>query len=261
MTQSSSKTSCQEPLASHEAEDRLAGEERIKADYREAAGKYRRDDEIEVQTETHRRLGRQLKTLCTSFPEPIVVLDAGCGTGRYFHCLENVRSLTGLDISEEMLAAASHPVEEEEIKVEELKLICDSIHRIAFPAESFDFIYSLGMFGYGCPLTLEVCDRFHEWLKPGGRLFVSVVDFAGLPLRARLRRRVRALIYPLLPPKLKTRLDKRQQRAPFFGMTRRQLQEMLRRTQFEGFDVESQVCHSPLWSGCQLECTASKAPA
>src|SRR4051812_13209243 len=88
-------------------------EENIREGYRRVTAQYRRDDELEVTTENHCRLGRLLRRICRSFPPGIAVLDVGCGTGRYFHCLENVAHLTGVDISENMLAAARNPVRKE----------------------------------------------------------------------------------------------------------------------------------------------------
>src|SRR3954452_23107439 len=89
--------------------------ENVKASYREVAAKYRRDDEIEVTTEHHRHLRGILTTVSSSFGRPINVLDVGCGTGRYFYCLKNAHSLLGLDLSEEMLKIAEHPVREGDI--------------------------------------------------------------------------------------------------------------------------------------------------
>src|SRR6266550_6775856 len=123
-------------------------EERIKAGYREVIGQYRRDDEVEVQTENHRRLTQSLKQICRSFPHPIAVLDVGCGTGRYFHCLENVDLLTGMDISDEMLASAANPVHRGAITAKDIRLVRGNIYLAEFPTDSFDFIYSLGMFGH-----------------------------------------------------------------------------------------------------------------
>jgi len=236
-------------------------EERIKAGYREVTAQYRLDDEVEVQSENHRRLAHTLKRLCHSFPHAITALDVGCGTGRYFHCLENVFHLTGMDISEEMLAAAANPVRNDEISVAETELIRGNVYLASFPAESFDFIYSLGMFGHGCPVTIQIGNKFHDWLKPGGVLFFDIVDFAGLPWWYQTKRRARAWIYPWLPPNLKQVLDRREEQAPFFGLTRRQLDGILRQTRLKNFTVKSHECKSPLWTGRHLECLALKSPS
>jgi ubiquinone/menaquinone biosynthesis C-methylase UbiE len=235
----------------------------IKADYREATVQYRRDDEIEVGTENHRHLASTLKKLCRSFSHPVKVLDVGCGTGRYFHCLENVAQLTGMDISEEMLAAARDPVRSNEITAKNIALLRGNVYLQSFPPESFHVIYSLGMFGHGCPVTVEICDKFHRWLRPGGRIFFNLVDFGGLPLWYRARRQLRDAIYPILGKGLRAVLDKREQRSPFFSLTKQQLEQVMLRTRFRSsFSVVSQRCRSPLWNGRHLECLAAKdAPA
>ena len=233
-------------------------EERIKEGYREVTSQYRRDDEVEVQTDNHRRLSLSLKQICLLFPRPIRVLDVGCGTGRYFHCLENVESLTGIDISDEMLALAANPVRREAITVSDIRLVRGNIYLADFQPESFDFIYSLGMFGHGCPVTVEICDKLYDWLKPGGKLFFNLVDFAGLPWWYRARRRLRKVVYPALSKRLQQMLDKREQRSPFFGLTKRQLEKILSATCLHEFNLTTHVCHSPLWCGRHLECLATK---
>jgi len=233
-------------------------EERIKAGYREVTAQYRLDDEVEVQSENHRRLAGTLKRLCRLFPYPIAVLDVGCGTGRYFHCLENVSHLTGIDISEQMLAAAANPVRQQEITVTETVLSRENAYLVSFPADSFDLIYSLGMFGHGCPVTVQITNRFCEWLKPGGILFFDIVDFDGLPWWYRTRRRARGCLYPLLPRTFKRMLDRREERSPFFGLTKGQLEEILGETRLDDFTVNSHECKSPLWTGRHLECLATK---
>jgi len=236
-------------------------EKRINAGYREITAQYRRDDEIEVQTKNHQRLSQSLKQICRSFPHTISVLDVGCGTGRYFHCLDNTHRLTGIDISEEMLSSAASPVRASEITVKNIRLIRQNIYLAEFPPYSFDLIISLGMFGHGCPVTVEICNKLSEWLKPGGKLYFNVVDFAGLPFWYRIRRQVRKIIYPRLPKRLKQILDEREQRSPFFGLTKTQLEKVLAASCLTNYTVSSHACQSPLWNGRHLECLATKQVA
>jgi SAM-dependent methyltransferase len=182
----------------------------------------------------------------------------GCGTGRYFHCLRNVRHLTGLDISEEMLAAARTPVLQTEVASEEVTFLRANVHLVDFPQESFHFIYSLGMFGHGCPVTRELCNKLHQWLIPSGKLFFNIVDFDGLPLWYRARRGARHVVYALLPARLRRLLDKREERSPFFGLNREELENVIRQTLFSSFTITSHSCQSPLWTGRLLECMATK---
>jgi SAM-dependent methyltransferase len=237
-----------------------AVEEVIKADYRQVTPKYRADDEIEVTTENHRRLNSTLQNICESFPRPIAVLDAGCGTGRYFHCLTNVEELIGVDISDEMLQAAENPVRQERITARNVRLLRANVHLVQFARESFHFIYSLGMFGNGCPLTVELCNRFYHWLLPGGKLFFNVIDYQGLPLSYRLLKRVRRGIYGLMTRRWQRILDEREARHPFFNASKSQLEDLLCGTEFREFAVASRACKSPLSINVSrhLECVATK---
>src|ERR1044071_2412468 len=112
-----------------------AVEQTLKAAYRDASSSYRHDDEIAVATENHQRLNAQLRSVCESFPHPIDVLDVGCGTGRYFYCLANVRELTGVDITDEMLEAARNPVRAEQISARTIRLLRANVYFAEFPPE------------------------------------------------------------------------------------------------------------------------------
>ncbi len=241
--------------------DYLEVEEQIKAGYRLVIAQYRRDDEIEVQSENHRRQAQTLKRICRAFAQPICVLDLGCGTGRYFHCLEKVERLVGLDISEDMLIAARNPVRNELISDFRIELLRSNAYLAEFPPNSFHFVYSLGMFGHGCPVTVDICNRCHDWLVPGGKLLFNVVDTAGLPFWTRARRRIKNFIYPRLTSSLKRRLDERERRSPFFALSRDDLVSIMSGTYFKNFQVISQPCLSPLWNGRHLECLATKSDA
>jgi ubiquinone/menaquinone biosynthesis C-methylase UbiE len=232
--------------------------EKIAASYREVAPQYRSDDEIEITTEHHKHLKGILSRTTSSFGRPISVLDLGCGTGRYFYCLQNVEHLTGMDICEEMLRIAENPVKQDEITIKSIQLQFGNAHLVSFPPRAFDFIYSLGMFGNGCPVTVEICNKFYDWLKPGGKLFFDTVDVATLPFTQRIRKSIRKSVYPFLPKTLKASLDQREGKVPFCGLSKKQLIHILRASKFKTFSVSSQECLSPLWEGYHLECHASK---
>jgi SAM-dependent methyltransferase len=240
--------------------DYAAVGERVQADYRAAVSQYRRDDEIEVTTARHRRLQTTLGNLCLSFDRPIKVLDLGCGTGRYFHCLLNVGQLFGLDLSEEMLREAPRPVRAEQVTVRDIQLANGNAYLATFPPGSFDLIYSLGMFGHGCPVTPEILEKFHAWLAPGGKLFFDTVDVAGLPWKRQLKFQLQEVAAPIV--RLRNRwFAPHRKFVPFFGMRRHQLQALLRASPFREFEIESHVSDSPLWRGRHLQCQAVKSSA
>jgi SAM-dependent methyltransferase len=163
-----------------------------------------------------------------------------------------------VDISPDMLKGAEFPVRQSEISAGEITLMCQNIYLTSFPCESFDFIYSLGMFGHGSPVTGEICQSFYEWLKPNGKIFFNVVALANLKPKYRLRRRLRRIVEALLPTRLRERLSERRRRLPFFGMTRRELHSIMKKTSFTNFAISSHICDSPLWRGVLLECIAGK---
>jgi len=232
-------------------------EESLRAAYRQIHLRYRQDDELDAATENHRHLARTLHLISASFGRPISVLDAGCGTGRSFHCLKKTAHLVGIDLSQEMLMAAQTPVRREEISAERIDLICGNVHLLSFAPRSFYFIYSLGMFGNGCPVTVEICNKFHDWLTPDGKLFFNALDVATFPLATRLRRRLRRLLMPMLSTRWRAVLKQREG-PPFFGLTKSRLGRILAASPFREFKIRRQVRRSPLWHGVHLECTALK---
>lgn len=233
--------------------------EKVSASYKAVFQQYRQDDEIEVASANHRHLSGILEELTCSFGRPIRVLEAGCGTGRYFHCLKHVDELVGLDVCPEMLQAAEHPVREEHVTARNIRLICGNIYLADFPANSFDVVYSLGMFGNGCPVTPEILERFHQWLAPGGKLFFNAVDEGTLAPSVRLKKRLKRAAYPWLPRSVQRKLDERESRMPFFGLTKGRLEKILRQTRFSAWKINRHVCQSPLWKGVLLECQALKS--
>src|SRR5258708_702963 len=108
------------------------------------------------------------------------------------------------------------------------------------------------MFGNGCPVTVELLNRFYDWLAPGGQLFLNVVDIATLSRSRRTRRQVRNILYPFLPRGVRQAFDRRVH-VPFCGLSKTDLDRILRASRFTDFSISSQVCHSPLWKGRHLE--------
>ena len=227
--------------------------------YLDHASDYRRDDEIEVRTDHHCWIWKTLADISSSFGRGISALDAGCGTGRYFHCLNNVDHLVGLDLSPAMLAAAENPIREELITARGTELVCGDIHHVRFPKGSFDLIYSLGMFGYGCELTLDVLNRFYDWLSPDGILMLDVTDSSGVYLSTRLRAKIKKTVYPLLPASARRHLDQRREGAVVFTpLSRRELSRLLQQTAFGDREIYRRPCHSPCWSIDKLECVVAR---
>lgn len=217
-------------------------EDMLVESYRQAAEQYRRDDEIEVGTENHRRLCGNLRRISASFGRSIRALDAGCGTGRHFHCLRDVGSLVGLDLSAAMLRAAADPVRKEKITAGQIRLHCGNLSKASFPAGSFDMIYSLGVFGHGTPLTLGICRSFYDWLGQDGRLYFNVIEAANAGLYARAKKHLRDLVYPRLPPGLQQRMDARRH---LFALTHDELEALLYASGFTDFTISHVACRSP----------------
>jgi SAM-dependent methyltransferase len=228
------------------------------------ASQYRQDDEIEVRSENHRRLGANLRRICGSFSHPIRVLEIGCGTGRYFHWLENVTLLIGTDLSARMLAHAKKPVNADRVTVADIRLLQGNIYEMTFDAGSFDFIYSLGMFGYGASMTAELSRKLHSWLAAGGRLYFDAIEkpsTAGLPVLARLKHHARYDVLPRLPSSLQQRLSGRGSGVPVFRHSREAIAAAMTSAGFKDLEIMSMGCQSPLWNGVHVECLARKEPA
>lgn len=233
----------------------------ITAGYDRGADQYRRDDEVEALTENHRRVGGNLRRICRSFPEPIRILEIGCGTGRYFHWLENAKELVGTDLSAEMLRHARHPLRAHEVTVPDIRLIQGNVYEMELPPGSFDFIYTLGVFGYGAAFTVELAQKLHTWLAPNGRLYFDALENPPPP-KKRLKQRVRRAVYACAPGHVKTWLDARERAGvPIVRHTREQIETAMHAAGFEDFLVSTIYCNSPLWTGMKFECSARKPAA
>jgi SAM-dependent methyltransferase len=173
------------------------------------ARRYRECDDDLVDVGATRALADWLRGLSARFGRPIDVLDLGCGTGRYFFALENVRRLVGVDASDAMLAEARRPPHEDRVRAESIGLVRGDLLTCTFAEEEFDLVYSVGVLAEHAPLTRELAIRVHAWLKPGGRFaFTTVHPDSPSVTRGAARRLARALL-PFAPGPLGRKLHAR----------------------------------------------------
>ncbi|MES2696921.1 MAG: class I SAM-dependent methyltransferase [Verrucomicrobiota bacterium] len=236
--------------------------QKIAADYDRGAEQYRIDDEIEALSENHQRIGGNIRRLSRSFTRPIRVLELGCGTGRYFHWLENTKLLVGTDLSAEMLRCAKHPLQEHAVTAQEIKLMQANLYEVSFEPRSFDLIYSMGVFGYGAALTPELAARIATWLAPDGRFYFDAIEKREMGRSHALKRSVKSAVVPFLPGAMKQKLADREAAAvPVIVHTRAEMERVMDAAGFMDFTISSNTCHSPLWTGMHLECIARKQAA
>jgi len=157
------------------------------------AAAYRESDEAAKDSDTHAGKCEIIRDLSLGFTKPIDVLDLGCGTGRYFHCVKNVRSLVGIDPSEHMLQQARRPLMGGNHNV---RLIRSTMHEIAFLPQSFDLLICVGVLGVWCPIDEWVLQRISRMLRYDGAFFFTAVEYE--PIEVTFKRRIASAVRPLL---------------------------------------------------------------
>lgn len=227
--------------------------------YDRTARKYRAQDEEHVSGRDYQRISQVLRDVTSSFDREIRVLDLGCGTGRYFHCVQNASDLVGLDISQQMLDAARNPVRGDEVTARKVTLTKGDLFSAKFPDGHFDFIYCLGVFGNGCALGRAAYARIRQWLAPGGMLFFDALDVSAMPLGRRIRKRAMARLYSLLPRSAKTRWVQQTGWPPFFGTNVQTLQSRLQKSGFEIEWITSRRSQLPAGPGFKIEALCKKS--
>jgi SAM-dependent methyltransferase len=217
---------------------------------------YRESDEVEVVTDNHRQICDTLAGITRSFAREISVLDLGCGTGRYFHCIERVNRLVGVDISLPVLLQARRPVKSKQIKVKKIDLVCANIFELELAPASFDFIYSIGVLGEFSPFDAEVCGKMYDLLKPGGKALFTVVDVTSKYQFMSWKRRMAETFSPFLPAPIRRPL---RERLRSYYMTRSQLERVMHRSGFAQYEINLRVSTAAHWIGAHYECLATKA--
>ena len=169
-----------------------------------SAAAYREADDSGKDSESHAGKCQIIRELSRRFAHPIVVLDLGCGTGRYFHCVDNVSTLVGVDPALNMLQHARRPVVG---STRNVHLVRSSLQEVAFAPHSFDLTICVGVFGLWCPLDAPVLKRMAGMLRAHGTLFVTAVEYQPVPMT--LKRRAARAIRPLLMGRVRHRVDAR----------------------------------------------------
>lgn len=133
-----------------------------------------------------KRLGREIPVLKDVFGPPGEggILDAGCGTGHQVCALkgEGYR-VVGADVSEEMLEVAGRTAQKAGVTVK--FITCPYRALPEGVGGGFDGLYCLAnaLAAAGSrDAVAEAIARFAQCLRPGGRLFVQVLNF--LPMRS-----------------------------------------------------------------------------
>jgi len=131
------------------------------------------------------RFSRELPVLCDVFGPPAGggLIDAGCGTGRHATALaERGYTVVGADASEEMLALAN----EWSTGRDRLRFAHASYSELSNVVGSgYDGLYCLGnsLAAAGSKEgVIAAVEQFAACLRPGGRLFVQILNFA--PMRS-----------------------------------------------------------------------------
>ncbi len=212
---------------------------------------YRANDIAETEESFHKDITKRLRDITTGFSYPIDILDIGCGTGRYFYALQNTQTLTGIDVSGDMLLEAKNPIQKDVITVKKIQLVCGDIFQHSFPDSSFDFIYSIGVLGEHSPFDSVVCQKIYKMMRSKGKALITIVDAQSM-----WKRKLAEILYPILPKNIKEKLHFRRKS---FYMYRNQLEEILQQSEFESYDIIRTISKSPKWKGAHFECLLIKS--
>jgi SAM-dependent methyltransferase len=213
---------------------------------------YRKYDEVYSKDMDFKHYADILSNLTLTFGHPIEVLDIGCGTGRYFHALQNVKYLLGVDVSEHMLHEAENPLYKDKVNIPSIRLVQGNIFTNDLTSDKFDFIYSVGVLGEHTPFDQNACQKIYSLLKPAGMAYFTIVD---LDERKSFKRKIVELMYPFLFPWLKKKLTKRWE---INYLTHKQLKNILDNSMFKDCKIFRHNSVSNLWKGAHYECILKK---
>ncbi len=196
------------------------------------ADRYSQVDRVASADAAFVRLSSWLGPLCAGFGRPIAVLDLGCGTGRYFQSLTNVRELVGVDASESMLERARLAAP---ASIPSLTLIRGDVETCALEPGRFDLVYSIGVLAEHAPLTAALAARVFTWLAPGGAFAFTAVHPESFSVTQSWKRRVGRRAMALSAGSVRERLRSRWLAGGLYG-DEASITDLLRDA---GFAIES----------------------
>lgn len=108
------------------------------------------------------------------------ILDLATGTGdqaiQIMRSKASIKSITGIDLSKEMLNLAK-------IKIPEMKIICADAEKLPFAKESFDAAsFSFGI--RNVPTPLNALNEIYRVLKPKGRCLILEFSMPPWPIKS-----------------------------------------------------------------------------
>lgn len=128
-----------------------------------------------------RILGERLAKNGVSFdaPEAKVALDAGCGGGRFTLALRRMgfRHVTGVDFSELNVRTATERRDARGVDGVDYRL--GDVGALPFDDASFDFVFCMGVLHHTTHGFAAGVRELHRVLRPGGELFVAVMERPG----------------------------------------------------------------------------------
>jgi 2-polyprenyl-3-methyl-5-hydroxy-6-metoxy-1,4-benzoquinol methylase len=101
-----------------------------------------------------------------------LVLDAGCGTGRWTHAVASLGAKTvAVDLTEEGAEITRQATE----RMANVAVLQANILNLPLPEESFDFVFSWGVLHHTAN-TREALGRLVPLVRKGGQLFIMVYE-------------------------------------------------------------------------------------
>jgi SAM-dependent methyltransferase len=173
------------------------------------AERYRSHDDRLAGSRSSMELARWIGEVCDACGRDLTVVDLGCGTGRYFWALRNVRTVVGVDASAPMLAQARRPYRARDIRARHVVLVEADVRSCAFRASTLDLVYSIGVLAEHAPLSSALVKRIAHWLKPGGRFAFTAVRPDSPSVPQTLSRRVATWAVHAAPPPARRALRRR----------------------------------------------------